>query len=67
MAKKKVYKINSFFSGIGGFDVAFANKNFSTKMLCEINPFCNQSFLQSILFAINPFCNQILHKHWPYT
>lgn len=51
MAKKKVYKINSFFSGIGGFDVAFANKNFSTKMLCEINP----------------FCNQILHKHWPHT
>lgn len=47
MAKKKVYKINSFFSGIGGFDVAFANKNFSTKMLCEINPFAIKFFIST--------------------
>ena len=45
------YKINSFFSGIGGFDIAFSNKNFSTQMLCEINP----------------FCNQVLDRHWPNT
>lgn len=45
------YKINSFFSGIGGFDIAFSNKNFSTQMLCEINP----------------FCNQVLNRHWPNT
>lgn len=43
------YKINSFFSGIGGFDLAFENSGFRTQMLCEINP----------------FCNQILAMHWP--
>jgi DNA (cytosine-5)-methyltransferase 1 len=43
------YTINSFFSGIGGFDIAFENSGFSTKMLCEINP----------------FCNKILERHWP--
>lgn len=43
------YKIASFFAGIGGFDVAFERKGFSTKFLCEINP----------------FCNDILQKHWP--
>ena len=46
---KKHYKINSFFAGIGGFDVAFEKQGFSTAMLCEINP----------------FCNQILSRHWP--
>ena len=46
---KKKYKINSFFAGIGGFDVAFEKKGFSTALLCEINP----------------FCNQILNRHWP--
>ena len=49
MAKKQ-YKINSFFSGIGGFDIAFEKKGFATQMLCEINP----------------FCNQILERHWPH-
>jgi len=48
MAKNK-YNINSFFAGIGGFDVAFEKQGFSTKLLCEINP----------------FCNQILNRHWP--
>lgn len=43
------YKIASFFAGIGGFDVAFERKGFSTEFLCEINP----------------FCNDILQKHWP--
>lgn len=43
------YKIASFFAGIGGFDVAFERNGFSTKFLCEINP----------------FCNNILQRHWP--
>lgn len=43
------YKIASFFAGIGGFDVAFERNGFSTKFLCEINP----------------FCNSILQRHWP--
>lgn len=43
------YRINSFFAGIGGFDVAFEKQGFSTTFLCEINP----------------FCNQILERHWP--
>lgn len=46
---KKKYHINSFFAGIGGFDVAFEQHGFSTTLLCEINP----------------FCNQILSRHWP--
>ncbi len=48
MTKKK-YSINSFFAGIGGFDVAFEKSGFSTKFLCEINA----------------FCNRILDRHWP--
>lgn len=46
---KKKYKINSFFAGIGGFDLAFEKQGFSTALHCEINP----------------FCNQILSRHWP--
>lgn len=48
MTKKK-YNINSFFAGIGGFDVAFEQSGFKTQLLCEISP----------------FCNQILSRHWP--
>lgn len=47
---KGKYKINSFFAGIGGFDVAFEKQGFSTTFLCEISP----------------FCNQILDRHWPH-
>lgn len=46
---KKKFRVNSFFSGIGGFDIAFEKNGFSTQLLCEINP----------------FCNQILDRHWP--
>lgn len=46
---KKKYKVNSFFAGIGGFDVAFEECGFKTIMLCEIDP----------------FCNKVLNKHWP--
>lgn len=45
----KLYSINSFFAGIGGFDIAFERSGFKTQLLCEINP----------------FCNQILNRHWP--
>lgn len=45
----KKYKINSFFAGIGGFDIAFEKHGFKTAFLCEINP----------------FCNDILTTHWP--
>lgn len=46
----KLYSINSFFAGIGGFDIAFEQSGFKTQLLCEINP----------------FCNQILNRHWPH-
>jgi len=48
MAKKN-YHINSFFAGIGGFDVAFEKHGFASQFQCEINS----------------FCNQILNRHWP--
>ena len=41
MTKAK-YKVNSFFAGIGGFDLGFENQGFQTEYLCEINPFCNE-------------------------
>lgn len=48
MGKKKYY-INSFFAGIGGFDIAFENSGFSSAFFCEINP----------------YCKKILSQHWP--
>jgi DNA (cytosine-5)-methyltransferase 1 len=39
----------SFFSGIGGFDLAFERTGFDISAQCEINP----------------FCNSILERHWP--
>lgn len=48
MSQKKYY-INSFFAGIGGFDIAFEKHGFKTIYLCEINP----------------FCKEILKEHWP--
>ena len=44
-----VFRMNSFFAGIGGFDVAFERHGFHTTFLCEIND----------------YCNEILKKHWP--
>lgn len=46
---KKTYKINSFFAGIGGFDLGFENQGFEAGFICEIND----------------FCNNILSIHWP--
>lgn len=46
---KSHYKVASFFSGIGGFDIGFESAGFSISLQCEIEP----------------FCQQILKKHWP--
>lgn len=46
---EKIYNLNSFFSGIGGFDIAFERHGFATQFLCEINS----------------FCNEVLSAHWP--
>lgn len=42
-------KVCSFFSGIGGFDLAFEREGYKSIFLCEING----------------FCKKILRKHWP--
>lgn len=44
-----VFGVNSFFAGIGGFDIAFERNGFETRYLCEIND----------------FCNDVLATHWP--
>lgn len=44
-----MFRVNSFFAGIGGFDLGFENCGFKTEFLCEINP----------------FCNEVLTTHWP--
>lgn len=47
--EKKIFRLNSFFAGIGGFDIAFERQGFKTQYLCEINP----------------FCHEVLSTHWP--
>lgn len=42
MAKKFEYGLNSFFSGIGGFELGFERNGFETLMQCEVNKFCQQ-------------------------
>lgn len=42
-------RINSFFAGIGGFDLAFASQGFEPAFFCENNE----------------FCRSILKRHWP--
>ncbi len=44
-----MHRLNSFFAGIGGFDLGFEKNGFRTEFLCEINP----------------FCNEVLTTHWP--
>ena len=46
----KMYHLNSFFAGIGGFDLGFEKNGFKTEFLCEINPFCNE-VLSTALFV----------------
>ena len=45
----KKLKVNSFFAGIGGFDIGFEHVGFKTGFLCEINP----------------YCQSVLKTHWP--
>lgn len=47
--KSKKFTMNSFFAGIGGFDLAFEEAGFATSFQCEINK----------------FCQRILEEHWP--
>jgi DNA (cytosine-5)-methyltransferase 1 len=46
---RKTLKVASFFSGIGGFDLAFEQAGCSVVFQCEIDP----------------FCQKVLKKHWP--
>lgn len=43
--------MNSFFAGIGGFDIAFERAGFSVQFQCEKNK----------------FCSSVLQRHWPET
>jgi DNA (cytosine-5)-methyltransferase 1 len=47
--KSSGLKFNSFFAGIGGFDVAFEANDFEPAFQCEIDE----------------FCRTVLRKHWP--
>lgn len=42
------FNVNSFFAGIGGFDLGFEQSGFNTSFQCEINE----------------FCLDILNRHW---
>lgn len=42
-------RVNSFFAGIGGFDLAFENQGFLPTFYCENND----------------FCQSVLKRHWP--
>jgi DNA (cytosine-5)-methyltransferase 1 len=42
-------KVNSFFAGIGGFDLAFERQGFQAGFYCENND----------------FCRSVLKRHWP--
>lgn len=46
--KSNQFKFNSFFAGIGGFDLGFEKAGISPAYHCEIDK----------------FCNSILHRHW---
>lgn len=39
---KNDMKVNSFFAGIGGFDLGFERQGFNNSFICENNPFCNK-------------------------
>jgi DNA (cytosine-5)-methyltransferase 1 len=47
--KNKKITFNSFFAGIGGFDLALESEGFKPLFQCEINE----------------YCQQVLRKHWP--
>lgn len=43
------YRLNSFFSGVGGFELAFERNGFTVSFYCENDP----------------FCRSVLRRHWP--
>lgn len=43
------FNVNSFFAGIGGFDLGFERQGFTNSFICENNA----------------FCNEVLGYHWP--
>src|SRR5688572_1934268 len=45
----KTLRLNSFFAGIGGFELAFERHGFSPAFNCENDP----------------FCESVLERHWP--
>ncbi len=49
VADNNELNVNSFFAGIGGFDLGFENKGFTNTFICENNE----------------FCNEVLGAHWP--
>ncbi|MBA6289482.1 DNA cytosine methyltransferase [Colwellia sp. MB3u-4] len=49
VSTKNKITFNSFFAGIGGFDLALESEGFHSKFFCEKND----------------FCRQILTSHWP--
>lgn len=48
---KPVARVNSFFAGIGGFDLAFLRQGFKIQSQCENDD----------------FCQAVLQSHWPET
>lgn len=48
-SSRPVYKVASFFTGIGGFDIGFEQEGFEVSFQCEVEP----------------FCNAVLEAHWP--
>lgn len=48
-----IKKLNSFFSGIGGFDLAFEKNGFSTSFYCENNDFCRSVLKRHLPTALN--------------
>src|ERR1035437_2219035 len=48
---KQQLKLNSFFAGIGGFDLGLARSGIEVGFHCEISP----------------FCQSVLKRHWPDT
>jgi DNA (cytosine-5)-methyltransferase 1 len=49
--KSEKFKLNSFFAGIGGFDLGFERAGITPTFHCEVNN----------------FCTHVLRRHWPKT
>lgn len=42
MNDKRELRVNSFFAGIGGFDLGFERQGYMNTFICENNGFCNE-------------------------